>query len=799
MTPTSSPSLARALADGVVVLDGGLATALEARGHDLSSALWSARLLLDRPEAVVAAHRDFFAAGAQVATTASYQVSFPGFAAQGLGPADTTSALRRSVELAERARSAMPPDRVRWVAASVGPYGAALADGSEYRGTYGRSVAELRAWHRPRLQTLMDTTADVLALETIPCLAEVEALLAEVDGTGAPCWLSLTCTGATTRAGEPVDEAFAMAADVPEVVAVGATVSTPPTSPSSCPGPPRSAANPPWPIPTAARRGCLDRAWHGPPAFAASSVQQWTAAGARLVVVLPGAARDHRRGRHRGRCAMSTRDLRPTNWAGNVVDSAARFSSLSSVPELHELVASSERIRARGTGHSFNAIADTTGDSVSLAAMPAALSVNTEPDRHRGRGGPLRRARGVRCRARSRPAQPRLAAAHLGGRRLRDRHPWLGARPTAFWPHRFGARHGHRRRLAGARQPAGRRRRTLAGSVIGLGSLGIVTTLTLDVVPTFYVRQVVYDDLPEAELDRHFDEILSAAYSVSLFSTWDEPSCHQAWLEASGRRPGRSLVPRASWTGRAAGRRRLRQMTPGLPPVNCTLQEGVAGPWHERLAHFRVEFTPSSGDELQSEYFVPRDAARDAWRALRMLAPLVAPVVQSSEIRTVAADDLWISPAHERDSVAFHFTWLARRRRRRRGPARGGGRARAVRGTPALGGRCRPCRPRRWRGSTAGTTTSARCCARATPGASSATTWWTASSPADRLWRAGPAGAGTIALRRQRPPGRRAPPGANEGRTGVVWKGWGHGCHQTPLRSRLVDRRAGRRRRGPAC
>jgi homocysteine S-methyltransferase len=288
-----SPSLARALADGVVVLDGGLATALEARGHDLSSELWSARLLLDRPDAVVAAHHEFFAAGAQVATTASYQVSFPGFAAQGLGPADTTSALRRSVELAERARSAMPPDRLRWVAASVGPYGAALADGSEYRGTYGRSVAELRAWHRPRLQALMDTTADVLALETIPCLAEVEALLAEVDGTGAPCWLSLTCTGATTRAGEPVDEAFTMAADVPEVVAVGVNCVDPlDVAELVC----RAAALSGKPAVAYPNSGetwdAVERAWHGPPAFAASLVQQWTAAGARLVGgccrVLPG-------------------------------------------------------------------------------------------------------------------------------------------------------------------------------------------------------------------------------------------------------------------------------------------------------------------------------------------------------------------------------------------------------------------------------------------------------------------------------------------------------------------------------
>jgi homocysteine S-methyltransferase len=278
------PALADAMRDGVVVLDGGLATLLEAHGHDLSSDLWSARLLLDQPGAVVAAHREFYAAGAQVATTASYQVSFPGFAARGLGAAETVAALQRSVALAEAARAAMPADRPRWVAASVGPYGAALADGSEYRGDYGRSVAQLRTWHRPRLQALMDTTADVLALETIPCLAEVEALLAEVDGTGVPCWLSLTCSGATTRAGEPVDEAFAMAADVAEVVAVGVNCVDPAEVTELVARAAAMTGRPAVAYPNSGEVWDADaRAWRGPVSFPASSVQEWSAAGARLL------------------------------------------------------------------------------------------------------------------------------------------------------------------------------------------------------------------------------------------------------------------------------------------------------------------------------------------------------------------------------------------------------------------------------------------------------------------------------------------------------------------------------------
>lgn len=241
-----------------ILLDGGLATQLEARGHDLSDTLWSARLLLEDPDEVRAAHADFFAAGAQVATTASYQVSASGFVAAGRSRDNAELALRRSVQLAREAASAAATDGA-WVAASVGPYGAALANGSEYRGDYGLSVTELRAWHRPRLEILADAGADVLALETIPCLAEVEALLAEVDRLGVAAWLSLTVaapalvpaavrsSGAadsravdgsldveattsdlealslpTTRFGEPIAQAYAMAADVPGVVAVGA-------------------------------------------------------------------------------------------------------------------------------------------------------------------------------------------------------------------------------------------------------------------------------------------------------------------------------------------------------------------------------------------------------------------------------------------------------------------------------------------------------------------------------------------------------------------------------------------------
>jgi homocysteine S-methyltransferase len=212
--------------DTVLISDGGLATELESRGNDLSDELWSARLLVDAPHEITAVHAAYFRAGAVIATTASYQASFEGFAARGVGPADAVRLLRRSIELAKTAR-----DEVgrygRWVAASVGPYGAALADGSEYRGRYGLSVAALTKWHRPRLEVLAGAGPDVLALETVPDVDEAEALVQLVRRIGLPAWLSYTIEGTRTRAGQPLAEAFALAADVPEIVAVGVNCCAP--------------------------------------------------------------------------------------------------------------------------------------------------------------------------------------------------------------------------------------------------------------------------------------------------------------------------------------------------------------------------------------------------------------------------------------------------------------------------------------------------------------------------------------------------------------------------------------------
>ena len=273
-----------ALAERVVVLDGGLATELESRGHDLTSTLWSARLLAEDPGAVVAAHAAFFAAGAEVATTASYQASFEGLAAAGHDRAATEGLLRRSVTLAQEARQRSGDPERGYVAASVGPYGAALADGSEYRGDYGLTVAELRAWHRPRLEVLADAGADVLALETVPCLAEAEALVAEVQRLGVPAWLSLTCAGDRTRAGEPAAEAFALARDVDEVVAVGLNCTDPRDAAALVATAAAASGKPVVVYPNSGEDWDAERRrWVGAGTFDAAQVRGWVAAGARLV------------------------------------------------------------------------------------------------------------------------------------------------------------------------------------------------------------------------------------------------------------------------------------------------------------------------------------------------------------------------------------------------------------------------------------------------------------------------------------------------------------------------------------
>lgn len=262
--------LRAALSDGPLLLDGGMGTLLESRGNDVSGDLWSARLLRDDPDEVRRAHEEFVAAGADILITTSYQV---GFGVQ-LADDEVELLLRNSVAVARDAGA-------RFVAASVGPYGAVRADGSEYTGDYDLSRTELRDWHRRRLEALASSGADALAIETVPCLTEVEALCAEVAELGATAWVSLSASSTGWRPGELAD-AFAVIAATPGMVAAGVNCCAPEAVAGALalvpPGLPGIA------YPNSGERwDAQARRWEGDAGIPTDGAQEWIASGARIV------------------------------------------------------------------------------------------------------------------------------------------------------------------------------------------------------------------------------------------------------------------------------------------------------------------------------------------------------------------------------------------------------------------------------------------------------------------------------------------------------------------------------------
>ncbi|MGV9695706.1 homocysteine S-methyltransferase [Streptomyces sp. NPDC003470] len=270
--------------DRPLVLDGGMSNQLESAGHDLSDGLWSARLLAEDPEAITRAHLAYFEAGADVAITASYQATFEGFARRGVGRQRAAELMASSVESAREAARRAKTDRRLWVAASAGPYGAMLADGSEYRGRYGLTVDGLERFHRPRLEVLAAARPDVLALETVPDTDEAAALLRAVRGLGVPAWLSYTVAGGRTRAGQPLEEAFALAADADEVVAVGVNCCAPRDAAGAIGTAARVTGKPVVVYPNSGESWDAGaRGWTGRSTFAPGGVRAWRDAGARLI------------------------------------------------------------------------------------------------------------------------------------------------------------------------------------------------------------------------------------------------------------------------------------------------------------------------------------------------------------------------------------------------------------------------------------------------------------------------------------------------------------------------------------
>jgi alditol oxidase len=350
-------------------------------------------------------------------------------------------------------------------------------------------------------------------------------------------------------------------------------------------------------------------------------------------------------------------DAQPrTNWAGNVAFGAADLHRPSSLGQLQALVAHAgprDRIRVLGAGHSFNDLADSRGIQVSLAGLPPEVCVDSV-------GRQARVAAGLSYAE----LAGRLDQAGFALRNLASLPHISIAGATATATHGSGAANQNlAAAVSGLRLVTadgdvvdlGRRDEGFAGAVVHLGALGAVVSLTLDLVPSFDVSQRVYENLPLAALDDHdhFTDLMASGYSVSLFADWRAPRLTQVWIK---QREGPPVAPGPWFT--AAPAPAQRNPVPGGSPDACTGQLGVPGRWYERLPHFRPEFRPSVGDELQSEYLLPVAHAVPALHALDRIRDRLAPVLRLCEIRVVAADRLWLSPSYRQDSVAFHFTWI---------------------------------------------------------------------------------------------------------------------------------------------
>ena len=366
--------------------------------------------------------------------------------------------------------------------------------------------------------------------------------------------------------------------------------------------------------------------------------------------------------------------VRPrTNWAGNIAFAAPDFYRPAAVSELQAVVARARQVRVLATGHSFNDMADSPGAQVSLAGLPPEVEADSANSLVRVAAGLSYAGLASRLDAKGFALRNMASLPHISvagacatathGSGMANQN--LAAAITAL-------------EMVTADGDIVELRRgddswpgddSFPGAVVHLGALGVVTRLVLEVVPSFGVSQRVYENLPLEVLDDHFADIMASGYSVSMFTDWHAPRLTQLWIKQRADDapfylappvPATSFAPlvtEAPWfTARPAPA--ARNPVPGLPPDTCTQQLGVPGPWFERLPHFRPEFTPSAGDELQSEYLLPHQHAVPALHALNQISDRLAPVLRICEFRVIAADDLWLSPCYRRDSVAFHFTWV---------------------------------------------------------------------------------------------------------------------------------------------
>ena len=357
-----------------------------------------------------------------------------------------------------------------------------------------------------------------------------------------------------------------------------------------------------------------------------------------------------------GRASASARpEGALANWAGNYRYSTDRLYRARSLEQVQEFVKQHGQLKVLGTRHCFNGIADSTHDLLSLRDMDQvvalderARTVTVEAGMSYGQLCPYLHEKGFALH--NLASLPHISIAGACATATHGSGPTNGNLATAVSAMEIVTAGGEVRKLA--RDTDGS---TFQGAVVNLGALGVVTKVTLDVQPTFLMRQDVYLNLPTAQVKDHFEEIVSAGYSVSLFTDWQKERMNEVWIKRRVDK-GATLAARPEFYGATLATRNVHPIVE-LSAENCTEQMGVPGPWYERLPHFRMGFTPSSGKELQSEYFVPRRNAVEAILAVERLRDHVSPHLMISELRTIDADPLWMSPCYNQPSLAIHFTW----------------------------------------------------------------------------------------------------------------------------------------------
>ncbi|WP_345159942.1 FAD-binding protein [Pontibacter saemangeumensis] len=342
------------------------------------------------------------------------------------------------------------------------------------------------------------------------------------------------------------------------------------------------------------------------------------------------------------------------NWAGNIAYSTGHIHYPTSIEQVQEIVRKSAKVKALGSRHSFNRIADSTADHISLGALNNVISLD-ESSRTVTVGGGMRYGELAPYLQEKGYALPNLASLpHISivgacatathGSGLQN-----GNLATAVSGMEFITASGEAVTISGKEDGE-----LLKGAVVNLGAIGIVTKVTLNLQPAFQMKQVVYRNLPMEALETNFRAIMESGYSVSLFTTWENKNINQVWIKSV--EDGSASAAAPEFFGARLATHDLHPLE-NLSAAHATAQMGVSGAWYERLPHFKMGFQPSAGEELQSEYFVPVEHAYEAMSALEELQARITPHLFVSEIRAIAADELWMSPCYGQACIAFHFTW----------------------------------------------------------------------------------------------------------------------------------------------